>query len=391
MTASIPTAGESTSSAGAPPLSAADLTSPPTEGPNLLPSTRTRIPALDGLRAVAVGVVVVYHVAPDLMPAGFLGVSLFFTLSGFLITRLLLGERLETGRVSLRTFWARRYRRLTPAALATLGVVTIAWVASGWMTRAIGGDIVASLAQVANWRFLFTGTAYGATTEASPVLHFWSLAIEEQFYLAYPLIVWVALRRTTHPVRVLGALLGALLAASITYTVLASDEPLTVYFSTFSRAGEVLVGALLAVVTFRLTRPRRAWVLGALGAVALLAFVVVSATTRLTDPVWAHGGLTAVALLSGAAVLGATQPGPFGRAISLRPLVRIGELSYGIYLFHWPILVALRTTELTDWSIALLTITGSVALAVVSLRGSSRTRFGVGTGRGCGRWPWPSR
>ena len=236
------------------------------------------------------------------------------------------------------------------------------------MTRAIGGDIVASLAQVANWRFLLTGTAYGATTEASPVLHFWSLAIEEQFYLAYPLIAWVALRRTTHPIRVLGALLVALLAASITYTVLASDEPLTVYFSTFSRAGEVLIGALLAVVTFGLTRPRRAWILGALGAVALLGFVVVSATTRLTDPVWAHGGLTAVALISGAAVLGATQPGPFGRAVSLRPLVRIGELSYGIYLFHWPILVALRTTELSKWTIALVTIVGSIVLAVISLR-----------------------
>ena len=363
VTTSLPHPDEST---GSGPLgeTAAHGTGPTP----LLPGTGSRIPALDGLRAVAVAVVVVYHVAPDLMPAGFLGVSLFFTLSGFLITRLLLGERLETGRVALRTFWARRYRRLTPAALATLGVVTIGWVASGWMTRAIGGDIVASLAQVANWRFLFTGTAYGATTEASPVLHFWSLAIEEQFYLAYPLIVWVALRRTTHPVRVLGALLVALLAASIAYTVLASDEPLTVYFSTFSRAGEVLVGALLAVVTFRLTRPRRAWILGALGAVALLAFVLVSATTRLTDPVWSHGGLTAIALISGAAVLGATQPGPFGRAVSLRPLVRIGELSYGIYLFHWPILVALRTSELSDWTIALVTIVGSSVLAVVSLR-----------------------
>ena len=93
-----------------------------------------------------------------------------------------------------------------------------------------------------------------------------------------------------------------------------------------------------------------------------------SATTRLTDPVWSHGGLTAIALISGAAVLGATQPGPFGRAVSLRPLVRIGELSYGIYLFHWPILVALRTSELSDWTIALVTIVGSSVLAVVSLR-----------------------
>ena len=106
MTTSIPIAEEPTSSAGTPSPSAGNLAPPPTGGNSLLPSTRTRIPALDGLRAVAVAVVVVYHVAPDLMPAGFLGVSLFFTLSGFLITRLLLGERLETGRVALRTFWA---------------------------------------------------------------------------------------------------------------------------------------------------------------------------------------------------------------------------------------------------------------------------------------------
>ena len=368
VTTSIPIPDESTNSAGAPSLSPADLASPPTEGPSLLPSTQTRIPALDGLRAVAVGVVVTYHVAPELMPAGFLGVSLFFTLSGFLITRLLLGERLTTGRLALRRFWGRRYRRLTPAALLTLGVVTVVWVTTGWITPAIGGDVVASLAQVANWRFLVTGTAYGATTEASPVLHFWSLAIEEQFYLVYPVIVWAVLRRTNHPLRALGALLAVLLTASVAYTVSASGEPLTVYFSTFSRAGEVLIGALLAVVTYRLSRPTRAWILGVLGALALAGFIALSATSRLTDPVWANGGLTAVGLVSAAAVLGATQPGFFSRAVSVRPLVRIGELSYGIYLFHWPILLALRTTDLSQWSIAVITIAGSWGLAVLSLR-----------------------
>jgi peptidoglycan/LPS O-acetylase OafA/YrhL len=317
---------------------------------------------------VAVALVVVYHVAPAAMPAGFLGVSLFFTLSGFLITRLLLDEHLRTGSLALRRFWSRRYRRLTPAALLTLGVVTAVWMSASWMTAAIGGDVVASLAQVANWRFLFTGTTYGAATEASPVLHFWSLAIEEQFYLAYPLIVWVALRRTSHPRRTLGILLTALLAASLAYTVWAGSEPLTVYFSTFSRAGEVIVGALLAVVTLGLRRPSRGWVLGLVGALALAAFVALSATTRLTDPIWAHGGLTAVALLSAAAVVGATQPGLLGRPLALRPLVRIGELSYGIYLFHWPILVGLRTTELGSWVIGVVTVTASVVLAELSLR-----------------------
>lgn len=338
----------------------------PSEG--LLPPTTTRVPALDGLRAVAVVLVVVYHVAPAWMPAGFLGVTLFFTLSGFLITRLLVAERTDTGAIALKAFWVRRFRRLLPAALVTLGVVTVVWVASGWMTRAIGGDVVASLAEVANWRFLVSGTAYGATIDASPVLHFWSLAIEEQFYLAFPLLVWLVARRAARPVRTVGGLVGVLLAASLVATWWWRAEPLTVYFSTFTRAAEVLLGAALAVVTWSAVRPRRSWVLGLAGALATVAIGVVAIRSRLSDPIWSEGGLAAVGALSALAVLGATQSGPFQQVLSTRPLVRLGELSYAVYLFHWPILVALRTTGLSPWVIGIITVTASVGLALVSLR-----------------------
>lgn len=337
--------------------------------PRLLPGTRERIPSLDGLRAIAVALVVVYHVLPDWMPAGFLGVSLFFTLSGFLITRLLLAELTERGDVGLRSFWGRRFRRLMPASLATLAVVTVAWVAVGWMTRAIGGDIVAAVADVANWRFLVTGTAYGAATDASPVLHFWSLAIEEQFYLAYPLIVWVVARRRANPARALGIALTVLLVGSVAYTLSRSGEPLTVYFSTFSRAAEVLVGALAAVLTWRLGRPRRAGLIGLVGLAALLGIIGLSLRSGLYDAAWAHGGLAAVAVLSSLAVLGATQRGPLRQWTSARPLVRIGEISYGIYLFHWPILVALQQgTSLSPGLRALVTVVAAVVLAEVSIR-----------------------
>jgi peptidoglycan/LPS O-acetylase OafA/YrhL len=332
----------------------------------LLPEAQRRVPALDGLRAVAVAVVVVYHVAPSWMPAGFLGVSLFFTLSGFLITRLLLAEHSETGGVALRRFWTRRFRRLTPAALVTLGLVTVAWIAFGWMTTIIAGDIVASLAQVANWRFIVTGTTYGVSTDASPVLHFWSLAIEEQFYLVFPVLVWAVVRRSSRPLRSLGLCLTCLLVASLAYTLTHSSAPLDVYFSTFSRAGELLIGALVAVITWRATRPRRVWLLGLVGTMALAVFLGLTILTRLTDPVWSRGGLTAVGVISALVVIGVTQPGPLQRVLASRPLVWVGILSYGIYLFHWPVLVALRTTDLPAPTVAAITIAASVTAAWVS-------------------------
>ena len=143
------------------------------------------IAALDGVRGLAVLAVVVYHLDADLLPGGFLGVSLFFTLSGFLITNLLVAEWRATGTIDLGSFWSRRFRRLLPASVAGIALVIVlspAWTAN--QLAGLPGDVAGALGYVANWRFITGGDRYGAGFEApSPLLHYWSLAIEEQFYL----------------------------------------------------------------------------------------------------------------------------------------------------------------------------------------------------------------
>jgi peptidoglycan/LPS O-acetylase OafA/YrhL len=327
-----------------------------------------RVAALDGLRGAAVVAVVAYHLWPDAVPAGFLGVSLFFTLSGFLITRLLLDEQRGTGTVDLRSFWVRRFRRLLPASLLTLLVMSVVWGAAGWLDGAVRGDVVASLLYVANWRFLFSGTAYGAATDASPVLHFWSLAIEEQFYVVFPLVATAAFRARRHPVAALGATAAALLGASLVVTAARAGDQQAVYFSSFTRAGEVLVGVLLAV-GFSSPAVRRVLArLALLGAASATAIVALTVTTDFYTGAWSRGGLAGVGVLSALAVLGACRPGRFATLLAATPLVRLGGISYGVYLFHWPILVACRQLGWASWPTAAVTVVGSIGLALVSLR-----------------------
>jgi peptidoglycan/LPS O-acetylase OafA/YrhL len=156
----------------------------------------SRIDALDGLRAVAVVAVLLFHLDLAWLPGGFLGVSLFFTLSGFLITRLLLDESDRTGRVALRTFWARRLRRLSPAALVVLALVALMSLWGVFEGSRLRGDLGASLGYVANWRFATAKSTYAElfTSTPSPVIHFWSLAIEEQFYVIFP-VLFIALSK----------------------------------------------------------------------------------------------------------------------------------------------------------------------------------------------------
>jgi len=329
---------------------------------------RGHLPGLDGLRGLAVAAVVIYHLWPQVLPAGFLGVSVFFTLSGFLITRLLLLDRSRAGGVDLRRFWTRRFRRLMPVAVVVLAAIAAVWLITGWMTRAIDGDITAALLYVANWRFLFTGSAYGAATGTSPVLHFWSLAIEEQFYLLYPLAMWGVLRWKRARTTAVAILLGGLLAASLAFIWFHSGEQLEVYYSTFSRAAELLVGGLLAVVTTALPLDRfRTWT-RSIGVAAGLALVALMARTDIYTPVYSRGGLAGVALLSAAVILAATDTGRFEWALSRRPLLWLGLVSYAVYLIHWPLLIALHESGITPWLVSLGTVAGTLVLAALSGR-----------------------
>ena len=296
------------------------------------------LPGLDGLRGLAVVGVICFHGNWSWMQGGYLGVSLFFTLSGFLITSLLLVEQRRPGGVSLRQFWGRRFRRVLPAAWLTLLAVMIA----GWFlldaneVSSFRGDMRAALLQVANWRFLFEGESYGDLFRSpSPVLHLWSLSIEEQLYLVYPLLL-VGLLAVAQGRRHLAALVlgvGALLSWGVPVLLGASLD--RIYYGTDTRAGELLAGALLALVVANPRRrqvliqgvwPRAGLVVG--GIVALAATVAMWVTIPRTSAFLSSGGLAVVSVTSVVLVLSAASGvGPVAAICGWGPLRWAGRVS----------------------------------------------------------------
>ncbi len=297
------------------------------------------VPALDGLRGLAVLAVLLYHAAPDEVPGGYLGVSLFFTLSGFLITQLLLREHATTGRISLGRFWVRRARRLVPVALVGLGLALLAaWVTHGAPGLAsAAADVRFAALNLANWRLLGAGTDYGdALAAPSPVTHYWSLAIEEQFYVVYPVVAALALRAGR---QCLGGVLLIAAGASVGAQLIASTDN-RAYLGTDTRLAELALGALLAVVVSRRpVRPGRGW--DVTGSLALATLALAWATLPLADAPLRAGGLVAHALLACVVVGGALHGRALARLLSVRPLVELGLLSYGIYVVHLPLFLLL--------------------------------------------------
>ncbi len=344
---------------------------------------------LDGLRAVAVIVVVLFHAQAPFTGGGFLGVSLFFTLSGFLITTLLLGEHDQSGVISMRHFYGRRARRLLPAAYACLALV-LAW--SVWWTtsqrRSLGGDVVAAVANVANWRFAFASTSYQDIflSAPSPIAHFWSLAIEEQIYLLLPIVVVLTLRRSR---RALAITTAVLLGASLASTLLTSNRNI-VYYGTHTRAAELLVGVALAQWMFRvggrnrsveIVRHRADWVPGA---VALLLFGGL-VTMGSLDQEWLYrGGLLGVALVSALLIHAVISDRFPARVLEVAPLVAIGKVSYGVYLFHWPVFLLLDGTRTGLDGVALFVVRIAVT-AVLTIASYRLLERPIRTGRVGGR------
>jgi peptidoglycan/LPS O-acetylase OafA/YrhL/lysophospholipase L1-like esterase len=330
---------------------------------------RNHVVALDGLRGVAVAAVVAYHVRPDWVPGGFLGVDLFFVLSGYLITSLLLEEHERSGRIDLVGFAGRRVRRLVPAVLLVVLAVSVYIGANGDL-----GEIerarrhgLATIGYVANWLFIADGDSYFADVAGPSMLrHVWSLAIEEQFYLLWPLMAWGALRLAGRR-----AVVGVALAVGAVSVVLMAVlhdavDPSRAYFGTDTRIFEPLVGAALAVaLPLRSTKPQ--WLVrfgAAAGALWLLMLLLV-------DDQWTGfylGGALAIAVVVGAVVIAATADGPVAKLLAWRPLVGLGVISYGVYLWHWPILLVARrdswTGSVADGGI----VVSSVAVAYASHR-----------------------
>ncbi len=338
--------------------------------------TLSYMPALDGLRAVAVLAVLLYHGGVSLAPGGFLGVDLFFVLSGYLITSLLILEHERSGTLDLGAFWLRRARRLLPALCVT-------FILTGLYARAMADpetlvslryDNVATLFYVSNWWFIARGQSYFEQFAAPSVLrHTWSLGIEEQWYILWPLLLVPALRQWGRRSGYLaafaasGALCSALLMAVLFDPM---RDPSRVYYGTDTRAQALLFGAALAFLLYRCAAPAALrhglnW-LGVVGAATVFVFFI---HVRDTDGWMYRGGY---ALMAGAAtvlVAACVQPRPnlLARALSLPPLVWIGRISYGLYLYHWPIFVALNDFRTGLRGVALLSVRLAVTFAVATV------------------------
>ncbi len=332
-------------------------------------------PALDGLRGIALASVLLFHAEIGLAPGAWGGVSTFFTLSGFLITGLLLREHTETGTISLRAFYERRARRLLPALALALGAVVVfgATVADATQLRDLRGDVLASTAYVANWRFALGADSYSDLfASPSPLLHFWTVAIEEQFYLLFPpLLAFVLARRAGRdPVALLAIAVTAFALVQVTSGLAGVDDDL-IYFGTHTRASELLMGALLAALAARGTTSTPTAVRHLLwaGPLALLACIATWATIDQASDVLYRGGFAAYALLSATVIAAATTPGnPVAAILRLEPLRTLGRISYGVYLFHWPIYLWLtpERTQLDDTPLLVARIVLSVAAGLAS-------------------------
>lgn len=326
--------------------------------------------AWDGLRAVAVVGVLVYHVEGHPLSGGFLGVSLFFTLSGFLITSLLVDRLERAARLDFADFWARRFRRLLPAMLATTVLCQLfAWFAASANQRdALPWDAVSAVTGWSNWRFLLTGQEYGgAALVPSPLLHTWSLSIELQAYLVVPVVLLGAWRVGGR--RAAAWVLGACTLASVITGLVVASDPQQWYLGTHVRVAEILIGATAAVVLRGTTRTAAERLTRPLVPVALVLLGVMWWTATTSDTWLVRGGFVVHAVATLVLVLGASG-GWFTTVMALRPLVGLGRISYGVYLYHWPIYLWLdpRRLGMDRWPTTAVRVAVTLLLAVVSYR-----------------------
>lgn len=362
----------------------------------MLPTDTTpsaaRFAGLDGLRAIAVVLVVVYHLFPQLVPGGFVGVDVFFVISGFLITSLLLREHTRTGTIALVPFWRRRARRLLPALAVVVTVcASLAWLVGGDVLERLGLQVLGAATFSYNWFGIAAGSQYFAASAPELFRNVWSLAVEEQFYLLWPLVLplFLLLPRAWGRITV-ALLLAAASAVWMGVMVVTGNDVTRAYFGTDTHSFGLLLGVALAFAISAVTEGSRAdapphrgarIALPALGAAGLVGLAT-TALVRWGDSVATFPGALLLASLSAVALITASvwprsaTAASVGKALDVAPLRWIGERSYGIYLWHWPLLVlAVYATERSAPDAGVPTSVGVWVLIVTLIVAALSYRF----------------
>ncbi|MGO9876279.1 MAG: acyltransferase family protein [Acidimicrobiia bacterium] len=334
-------------------------------------------PYLDGLRCVAVYLVVAFHAGLGSFSGGFIGVDVFFVLSGFLVTRILLGDLVSAGRINFRRFYSRRFRRILPAAAVMLLVTAVAYVivASPLQAFIAVSDFRAAFLYFANWHFIQQSTDYFATNvNSSPVLHFWSLAVEEQFYLTWPLLLsglfvvarlagrrrWLALRIVV---------VAAILASATEALTIGAHQLDRAYYGTDTRAYQLLAGALLALTPQLFELGSRYARLARLGAPIALGAIVVLGSSILKMSAITRGVVVVIVTLVLITALEGAHAGRTNRALSASPITYLGRISYATYLWHWPIdVLVLLHHQVSPLTLFGISSVGATLLAAISFR-----------------------
>jgi peptidoglycan/LPS O-acetylase OafA/YrhL len=343
-------------------------------------SKNGHVTALDGMRGIAVLLVLLFHFKIGPFRGGFVGVTVFFTLSGFLICSRTLTEVGRSGGFAVKDFFERRIRRLAPAAIVCILAVVIATnlIGTHEQRSSITGDAIAALANVANWRFLVNGTSYADLFAApSPLNHFWSLAIEEQFYLFFPVVVWLLLKLPSRARAISVALVVSVALEWSAHAASSADSYNRFYYGTDARMSELLIGVIAALSLsywrIPLHRPagRQRFTVTLLAAAALTAIVIGAITYRNGALSYEHGGAVLMALATAVLIIGGLEgSNGVARLLSARWLVWVGKVSYGAYLYHWPIfaLSGKHWGPLHGLSLGLTQLTLSLLLAGLSYR-----------------------